>query len=99
MRFHSCDDWWLWRRMWMRLWMRHLLHHLHAASSCVHHLRDSSTCVHHLHAASSCVYHLYATNMWRMWMWRMRMPLMECRSCVWISHGSCDLAILGGFHL
>merc|ERR1712115_571821 len=105
---YSCDDWWLWR-MWMRLWMRHLLHHMHAASSCVHHLHDSSTCVHHLHAASSRVHHLHAassrvhhlynTNLRRMWMWRMRMPLMGCRSCIWISHGSSDLAIFGGFHL
>merc|ERR1712064_84946 len=96
----SCVDWrlWLWWRMWLWRWMQHL-HHLHAASSRVHHLRDSSTCVHHLHAASSCVHHLYNANLRRIWMWRMRMPLMGCRSCVWKSHGSSDLAIFGGFHL
>merc|ERR1712185_850345 len=84
MRFHSCDDWWLWR-MWMRLWkhLHHLhtattcVHHMHTACSCVHHLCAASSCVHHLHAASSRVQHLYHTNLRRMWMWRMRMPLME----------------------
>merc|ERR1712151_679945 len=90
----SCVYWRLW--LWMRLWMHHLhaagscVHHLRAASSSVHHLCAASSSVHHLHAASSRVHHLFNTNLRRM-----RMPLMGCRSCLWISHGSSDWRFLG----
>merc|ERR1711953_348977 len=53
MRFHSSDDWWLWR-MWMRLWKH--LHHLHTATTCVHHLHTASSCVHHLCDSSTRVH-------------------------------------------